>query len=99
MAVQVSFLTALEQPGVVFMQIESKEDQVSDPRVKRICVILNASPGQYMAPFPEACRQLEIHPQMKGLSHIEDCVLDNTGHSLSISPHTILVLVEPSYAQ
>lgn len=98
MAVQVSFQTAHEQPGVVFMQIESKEDQVADPRVARICVILNASPGMYSAPFPDACGQLDIHPQMKGLPHVADCVIDNSEHSLSVSAHTILVLVETSYA-
>lgn len=83
---------------MVFMQIESKADQVEDPRVRRICVVLNASPGEYMATFPEACQQLELHPQMSGLRHVEACTIDNSERTLNISPHTIIVLVESSFS-
>eukprot|EP00892_Ulva_mutabilis_P007082 jgi/Ulvmu1/4746/UM020_0030.1 len=94
---QVSFQTAQERPGVVFMQVESNEDQVADPRVRQICVLLNATPEPYEADFPGACSHLELHPQMKGLPHVDASEIDNAQRKLTVGPQTILVVVEPSF--
>lgn len=94
---QVSFHTEHEQPGVIVMDIESQVDQVEDPHVKRVAVVLNATPDQYNTSFPASWQHIEVHQQMKGLPHISDCLVDNEAKTLSIAPTTIIVLVEPFY--
>lgn len=87
-----------ERPGTVYMQVKSKDDQVADPHIVQVCVVLNASPEPFQADFPEACSNLELHPEMRGLPHVEASIIDNTKRKLTIGPQTILVAVEPSIA-